>query len=156
MTKLGRFWVRGRWPNLSWRGENSLSDSSIVRPECPMMNPRKLVAIDIVLLGSRFIIAEFAGGVVLCVALGIFVLVRGHSFGQFVLGLYLISLGINYVPMLVYALVLAQRDESAPAEMGDELNDKRRAMAKYRRQSLLLLVPLLVPLVAVARECRRK
>jgi hypothetical protein len=122
--------------------------------QCPVMNPRKLVAIDIVFLGSIFIIAEFVCGVVLCVVLGIFVLVRGSSFGQLSLGLYLISLGINYVPMLIYALVIT-KCKSARAELGDELNDERRAMAKCRRKSLLLLVPLLMPLVALGNEHRR-
>ena len=114
-----------------------------------MINPRKLVAIDIVFLGSKFIIASLL--VECCSALP---LVRGHSFGQFALGLYLISLGINYVPMLIYAVGIT-RGESARAELGDELNDKRRAMAKYRRKSLLLLVPLLVPIVALSQERRR-
>jgi hypothetical protein len=116
-----------------------------------VINPRKLAAIDIVFLGSKLIIAEFAGGVLLCVALGMFVLFRGHSFWQLILGLYLISLGINYVPMLVYA-VLITKGRSARAEMGHELNDKRRAMAKYRRESVLLLVPLLVPIFALAQK----
>jgi hypothetical protein len=120
----------------------------------PVINPRKLAAIDIVFLGSKFIIAEFAFGVLLCVALGTFVLFRGHSFWQLALGLYLISLGINYVPMLVYAVAIT-RGQSARAEMGDELNDKRRAMAKYRRQSILLLVPLLVPVLALTQERRK-
>ena len=119
-----------------------------------MINPRKLAAIDIVFLGSKLIIAEFAGGVLLCVALGTFVLFRGHSFWQFALGLYFVSLGINYVPLLVYAVAIT-RGQSARVEMGDELIDERRAMAKYRRQSILLLVPLPVPILALARERRR-
>jgi hypothetical protein len=65
------------------------------------------------------------------------------------LGLYLISLGINYVPMLIYAITI-NRAKSARAELGDELDEKRVAMAKYRRQSLWLLVPLIVPIVALA------
>jgi hypothetical protein len=113
-----------------------------------VINPRKLAAIDIVFLGSKLVIAEFAGGVLLCAALGTFVLFRGHSFMQLVLGLYFISLGINYVPMLVYAVAIT-RANSARAEMGDELNEKHRAMSKYRRQSLSLLVPLFVPIVAL-------
>ncbi len=116
-----------------------------------MLSPRKLAAIDIVFLGSKFIIAEFAGGVFLCIALGAFVLFRGHSFWQLALGLYFISLGINYVPMLVYAVGIT-RGQSARAAMGDELHDKRRAMAKYRRSSIALLVPLLVPVLALAQE----
>jgi hypothetical protein len=115
-----------------------------------VINPRKLAAIDIIFLGPTFIIIEFAGGVVLCAALGIFVLLRSHSVMTFVLGLYLISLGINYLPMLIYAVAITKND-SALAEIGEELDNKRRAMAKYRRQSILLLVPLLVPIVAVYR-----
>lgn len=120
-----------------------------------MINPRKLAAIDIVLLGSKIIIAEFVSGVLLCVVLGSFVLLRGSSFWQLGLGLYLTSLGINYVPMLIYALAITRRD-SARTELGDELNDKRRAMAKYRRQSVWLLVPLLVPILALGKERRKK
>ena len=117
-------------------------------------NPRKLAAIDIVFLGPKVIIGEFAGGVLLCSALGTFVLLRGHSYWQAMLGLYLISLGINYVPMLVYAVAIA-RGQSARAEMADELMNKRRAMAKYRRQSTLLLVPLLVAILAIVQQRRK-
>src|SRR5215467_13955658 len=112
-----------------------------------VINPRKLAAIDIIFLGPKFIIIEFAGGALLCASLGIFVMLRSHSVMTLALGLYLISLGINYVPMLIYAIAITKND-SALAEIGDELDDKRRAMAKYRRQSILLLVPLLVPIVA--------
>ena len=35
--------------------------------------------------------------------------------------------------------------QNAQAELADELTDKRQAMSKYRRLSLLLLVPLLQP-----------
>jgi hypothetical protein len=115
------------------------------------INLRKLAAIDIAFLGSKVIIAEFAGGVLLCGVLGMFVLSQGGSFIQLVLGVYLVSLAINYVPMLIYAMSLA-RDNNARAELGQELNDKRRLMAKYRRQSLLLLVPLLVPILALSQR----
>jgi hypothetical protein len=117
------------------------------------MNPRKLAAIDIVFLGSKLIIGEFATGVLLSAALGIFVLFRGHSVWQVALGLYFISLGINYVPMLAYAVAIT-RQQSARAEFGDELKDEHRAMAKYRRQSVLLLVPLLVPILALVQQRR--
>lgn len=116
-----------------------------------MINPRKLAAIDIVFLGSKFIIAEFAAAVLLCPALGAFVLLRRQSMWQLALSLYLVSLGINYVPMLLYAVAITRR-HTAREEMGNELNDKRRAMVKYRRQSLSLLVPLLVPMFALAQE----
>ena len=120
-----------------------------------MIDPRKLAAIDIALLGPAFILAEFAAGVLLSIALGVFVLLRAGSVWQIALGLYFLTLGLNYVPMLVYAIDIA-RHRSALAEIGGELSDKRQAMAKYRRQSLFLLVPLVVPVVALRRTVQRR
>lgn len=118
-----------------------------------MINPRKLAAIDIVFLGSKFVIAEFGAGVILCAALGVFVLFRSQSPLQLALGLYLVTLGINYIPLLAYAIAIAQT-KSARSELGDELQDERRAMGKYRRQSMLLLVPLLIPMLSLLLERR--
>jgi hypothetical protein len=121
--------------------------------ENAVINPRKLTAIDIVFLGSKVVITEFAVAVLLCPAFAVFVLLRGHSLWQLALGLYFISLGINYVPMLFYAVAIGGRD-AAREEMGVELADKHGAMAKYRRQSLFLLIPLIVPAVALIRKWR--
>jgi hypothetical protein len=110
-----------------------------------VLNARKLVAIDLVFLGSKAIITEFSAGVFLSAALGVFVLVRERgSVAQMALGFYLISLGVNYIPMLIYAIAIT-RARSAQAELGGELHNKRVTMAKYRKQSLWLLVPLVVP-----------
>jgi uncharacterized membrane protein len=111
-------------------------------------NIRKLAAIDIVFLGYKIIFAEYAGGVLFCAALGIFVLARGSSFWQVALGVYFLCLGINYIPMLGFAVAI-RNQQNAAAELGDELTDKRAAMSRYRRLSLLLLVPLLVPILMV-------
>jgi hypothetical protein len=117
-----------------------------------VFNARKQAAIDLIFLGPKVIITEFSAGVFLSAVLGIFVLVRGHhSLAQIVLGLYLISLGINYVPMLNYAIRM-NRAKSARAELGNELDDERVAMAKCSRQSLWLLVPRIVPLIALAQS----
>ena len=118
------------------------------RHQSMTINPRKLAAIDIVFLGSKLIIAEFASGVLLSAALGGFVLFRSHSLKQTAIGLYLISLGINYVPMLMYAVAISLAGR-ARAELGDELADRRQAMAKYRRQSLWLLIPFAIPIIAI-------
>ena len=112
---------------------------------------RKLAAIDIAFLGYRFILAEYAFAVVFSIALGILVLARSHSVWQVALGTYLVCLGINYVPMLVHTVSINNK-QNAMAEMGDELNDKRTAMSKYRRVSLLLLVPLAVPFFTMIRR----
>lgn len=112
------------------------------------INFKKLAAIDVALLGSKLIVTEFACGMLFSVALGIFSLVRAHSLWQTMVGAYLILLGINYVPMLAYALAVGN-SENARVEMGSELTEKRVAMSKYRRQSLFLLVPLAVPIFAI-------
>jgi len=116
-----------------------------------MLNPRKLAAIDLAFLGPKIIISEFAFAVLFSPALGIFVLLRGHGTpAQIALGCYFISLGINYVPMLVYAVAI-NKTKNARTVLGNELDDKRAAMTRYRRQSIWLLVPLIVPIVALTQ-----
>jgi uncharacterized membrane protein SpoIIM required for sporulation len=112
---------------------------------------RKLAAIDMAFLGSNFVFTEYVTGVLLSMTLGLFVLLRGHSFRQTVLGLYLVSLGINYVPMLIYAAGIGSK-QAARAQVADELTEERRAFSKYRAQSLLLLVPLLAPILALSQR----
>jgi hypothetical protein len=120
---------------------------------CVRNKVRGLAAIDIALLGYRLIYAEYLVGVILALALGVFILIRSHSIGQFALGAYLACLGINYVPMLIYTIAIGS-EHNAQAEIADELADlgKKKAMSRYRRVSLLLLVPLAVPVIAVVRE----
>jgi hypothetical protein len=118
-------------------------------------NIRKLAAIDIALLGFKLAFAEYACGVLLSLALGVFALFRSHSPWQLALAVYLICLGINYVPMLAHTVSIASR-QNAQAELAEELTEKRKAMSKYRRVSLLLLVPLLVPILMVTGERPRR
>jgi|SRR5580700_573635 hypothetical protein len=120
-----------------------------------MINVRKLSAIDLHFLGPKIILAEFGLGVPIMLALGIlslrFGLLRTHAAWQIVLGVYLLLLAINYIPMLWHAIDLARRG-SAADELGDELSDKGAAMRKYRRQSLWLLVPLAVPVAWIVQR----
>jgi hypothetical protein len=112
---------------------------------------RKLAAIDITFLGYRFVFGEYLCGVGLSMALGVLTLVKSHSVLQASLGAYLICLGINYVPMLAYTVSIGSR-QNARAELGEELHRQGEAMAKFRKLSLLLLVPLFIPIVALARR----
>ena len=116
-----------------------------------MIDPRKLAAIDIATLGPTFIISNFAGTALLCLSVGAFTLWHADSCPQFTFGFYLVSLGINYVLMLFYALGI-NSSENARAEIGNAPNEKRRAMTEYRRQSLYLMLPLLVPIAALQRR----
>jgi hypothetical protein len=111
---------------------------------------RRLAAIDILFLGYVFVLAEYALGSFGLLSMGLFVLIPGHSHGQVALGMYLICLGINYIPMLSYAVAIGNK-QNAQNELRDELEDQKTAMTKYRRLSLLLLVPLLVPIPALSQ-----
>ncbi|HKF53691.1 MAG TPA: hypothetical protein VKB26_15350 [Candidatus Acidoferrales bacterium] len=118
------------------------------------INMKKLAAIDIVFLGPRFVVAEYAVGVLFPLALGIFILIRARSLSSFLLGAYFLSFGLNYAPLLAHAISIRTR-EKAVAQMKGELAETRKAMAKYRRVSLLLLVPFSVPLLELAQRRSR-
>lgn len=119
-----------------------------------MINIRKLAAIDIAFLGSRIIIGEFLLGVIGPAALGIFIALRAHSAFQWAMGINFLAMGLNYVPLLVYAVSLT-RSGDARALMADEIESgKREAMRKYRRGSLLLLLPFVIPVLALLQRNR--
>jgi hypothetical protein len=117
---------------------------------CVVIEIRRLAALDIAFLGPRFILAEFSIGVFGSLALAFLTLVRTHSLGGTVFGAYLLCIGINYVPLLVHAIDLV-RHGTAKQEIADELSEERRMFRKYGRQSVLLLVPLVVPILAIVQ-----
>ncbi len=118
-----------------------------------MIEPRKLAAIDICLLGPTLIVIEFAVGVVLGIGLGAFILLRSNALAQQILGVYILLLGVNYIPMLWLAIWIGSRERAA-GELGGELDDRKSAAAKYRRQSMYLLLPLVTPVVAIRDSLR--
>jgi hypothetical protein len=126
-----------------------------------IINVRKLVALDIALHGARFIVGEFAIGIALCAALGVWLAVSGLPLGhaasafKLVLGAYFLCLALNYVPMLLYAIALA-RSKSARQEAAAEMPAKGKYPIKYAVQQLLLVVPLAIPLLALGQEMRRR
>lgn len=61
-----------------------------------IINVRKLVALDITLHGSRFILAEFGIGTPAIIAVWLFLAVTG----PLVLGIYILLTGTNYLPLL--------------------------------------------------------
>jgi hypothetical protein len=117
-----------------------------------IVNFRKLVALDIILHGRKFILIEFGLGTPFMFALGLHQLLFGLDSGLLfsqVIGFYLILIGVNYVPILIYAVVISWKD-SAYLEAAAELDYKSR----YNKQQFLIFIPLLVFFVAVAQEVR--
>ncbi|HEY0786512.1 MAG TPA: hypothetical protein VGD62_11615 [Acidobacteriaceae bacterium] len=121
------------------------------------LDVRRLVAIDLALLGPWLILPEFALGVAGPWVLGALTLRmagrHGWPAGLTLFGLYLVSLGVNYVPMLLHAVGLV-RSRGARQEVAEELEDRPAAMRRYRRQSMWLLAPGVVPVVALRQRGR--
>jgi len=124
-----------------------------------MVNVRKLAAIDLQFLGPKIIISEFGLGVFGSAALGVLTIRAGiqrfHSPLVIIFGVYLLLLGFNYAPLLFHAIAMV-RDGTALQEIQDELGDRRKAFRKYRRQSVLLLLPLFVVVTAIVQEIQRR
>jgi hypothetical protein len=111
---------------------------------------RKLVALDILLHGRPLILAEVGIGTLVAIALGLQLidlsLLVGNVIGL-VGGSYLTLIGLNYLPFLVYAVIISKKN-SAENEAESELQHK----SKYNEQQFLILVPLLTFLIIVAQE----
>ena len=117
------------------------------------INIRKIVALDILLHGRPFILIEFGLGAPLIFGLGFQQVVVGlaGSYVSLVIGFYLLLSGVNYLPLLVYAIIVSKKN-SAQNEAESELQNK----SKYNRQQFLLVIPLLVLLIGVKQELDRR
>jgi hypothetical protein len=104
---------------------------------------RRLAAVDMHgLTGdprrARFIRVEFSVGVVGCIGLGIFTLLTGSGAG-ILIGIWLIGIGFNYVPLAANA-----RDLSRPGKLEEELRglDIRAEAGRAGRRQLWILIPV--------------
>jgi hypothetical protein len=134
-------------------------EHSMVKKET-FINIRKLAALDIVFHGSWFILGEFALGVAGCAvggafSLSIFFHTASHPLFAAILGFALSWIALNYVPLLLYAIKIVRR-KSAELEVAFELERKGFYALKYTFQSALLLLPLVVPILAIAQEIQKR
>ncbi len=125
-----------------------------------LINIRKLAALDIVFHGPILILAEFFLAVVLCGLFGAFSLFAffrnpDHPLFMAITGFFLSWLAVNYVPLLLYAISIV-RGKSAQVEVAFELEHKDFYARKYTLQSLLLVLPLIIPVLAIAQEVRKR
>jgi|SRR5215471_10646523 len=126
-----------------------------------VINIRKLAALDIAFHGPKFILIEFALGVIGCAALGLFSMYFGlfhgpnHSLFAVIIGCILLWIAFNYVPLLIYAISIV-RHKSAHQEVAYELEHRDQYAGKYMLQSTLLLMPLAVPALAVYQEMQKR
>jgi hypothetical protein len=127
--------------------------ASVLNMGSRFVNIRKLVALDILLHGRPFILVEFSLGTALPLALGVQQILDGLSgfFLSLVVGFYLALTGVDYLLLLVYAVIISRKD-SAEDEAESELQNK----SKYNRQQFILLVPLLVLFIGLKQEFDRQ
>lgn len=109
--------------------------------------------------GKRFIVAEFAGGVILCGALGLLsvaaglrLLSRGLSW-QLLLGIALLWIAVNYLPLFIHAVDLA-RSGAAREEVAVELADLGIARS-YAVRQLWILVPFAIVSLDLVQRSKR-
>src|SRR5262245_60787598 len=115
---------------------------------------RKLAAVDMAWLGPRVVVAEYALGGILSLALGALTLRSTLSSPQPLawrtfLGIWLVTVAANYVPLLLHA-VSSFKAGTVEAEGRSEVRHARR----YGIQQVMILVPLLVVVIAVLQERR--
>lgn len=124
------------------------------------VNIRKLAAMDIVLHGSRFILIEFGAGAIFCGFFGVLSLLiyftsPTHPGFSLIMGCILSWLALNCVPLLLYAIDMI-RHKSVRRELAFELLHKDHYARLYTRQSVLLLLPLIVPILAIHQEFQKR
>lgn len=121
-----------------------------------MIEIRKLAAIDMAWLGPQLIVTEYALGVILPMILGLLSLrssLRGFPAPvgwEVVMGCWLVSISLNYIPLLIYALLIAKAGR-AQEEGRPEFTQAKR----YGIQQVIILIPFLVIVVALMQEVRR-
>jgi len=116
-----------------------------------LINVRRLVSLDITLHGERFILAEFGIGTPAIFLFGFFLMISGPS----LLGWYFVLTGVNYLPLLAYAIITAKR-HSAKSDVEAEMSRDKHYVRKYSIQQLLLFIPLAVALLAAAQLLRNE
>lgn len=129
------------------------------RRKMAIITIRKLAALDMVFHRPKLILAEFILGVFGSVALAFVIAAPGFFAGhwsltQIVVSGYILCIGLNYVPLLLYAISIARRG-SAQAEVALELAQREHFARKYSSQSFLLLLPLVAPVLALYQEWQR-
>ncbi len=117
-----------------------------------MLNLRKLVALDLFAHGPRFILVEFSFGILFPLILVLLSLRDGGSSPSFtalnsLLDVWLIGISANYVPPLMYAVMII-RGGTAESEARFELGRVNR----YKIQQLLIFVPFLFLAIAIFQE----
>lgn len=117
-----------------------------------LLDVRRLAAVDMYgTSGSarrrRLVRAGFIIGAAGCILLGVLTLMSGSGW-TIALGLWLVAIGVNYVPLAISAQSLS-RPGALKAELADV--DLPRELRQAGARQVWILVPLAVVLAAIAQ-----
>ena len=110
-----------------------------------LISVRKLAALDLVFHGRKLVLVEFGVGVSFSTLLGFWFIYSGlsaipdPSYLIAVLGIGLLGIGLNYLPLLIYALQL-QRPENAKRIVLYELGHPQTYQRIYGLQSVIFTI----------------
>ena len=110
------------------------------------LDVRKLAALDMAAHGKRFIVSEFGLGVVGPALFGVLSVWGGLRSGaawETALGIWLLFIGLNYVPLLIHAVDLARLGASVTVDA---------SARRYGVLQLWILVPLAVVIMNVTQR----
>lgn len=127
----------------------------------PFINIRKLAAIDMAFNGPTLILFEFIAGIILCLGPGITILSliffahKSYPFWLLLLGFALTWVGINYIPLFIYAIDIF-RHKSALTETAYERKHVEQYKRKYNIQQLWIFVPFAIVILTLIQERQRR
>jgi hypothetical protein len=97
----------------------------------------------------RLVLAEFAGALAVMIALGSWFVAGASGLGPRVLGIWVIGAGLNYGPLLAYAIALS-RAGALEAELAGV--DAGRELRRYSALQLWILVPASLVIMTARRQ----
>jgi hypothetical protein len=119
-----------------------------IENEGRLFNVRRLVALDMGLHGPRFILIEFGLGAPVPMILGLSLILGG----DWPLGAYIFTLGINYIPPLIYAVKL-RRSYGEVVNMEDPGIGKLNR--KYSLQQFIIFIPFSIIALDIMQRSHR-
>ena len=111
---------------------------------------QRVVALDILLHGPRFILIEFGAAVPFMAVFGVF-----SARFSLALGLYLVTLSINYAPLLAYALCIV-KNRNAEAIVALEGIDRKLMVRRYSIRQFIIFVPFSIVALAIWQAWMRR
>jgi Ca2+/Na+ antiporter len=115
------------------------------------MSIRKLVAEDITLHGERFVLIEFGLGTPAMILFALWLMLSRFFFA---LGLYVFLVGINYLVLLLYVIVIVRKG-SNQTEVSDELAHSKEYLRQLGLQQFFILIPLAILILAIFQEAKK-